>query len=113
MFRKENVTDDFRLLLEPVAPKRTLGLKPIVIAAEWMAHQRQVETAALLRLPDMGQLVDEISLLSNWLFGEIVRPAAAVWMEVDVPHRCHGGASGLERPPFAFDQPDPRIIDRI
>ena len=43
---------DLRLLLEAVAPERPSGLEPIIIFAERVAHQRQVETTALLSLPD-------------------------------------------------------------
>jgi len=34
-------------------------------------------------------------------------------MEMDVAHRSHGHAAGLERPPFAPDHPHLRLIDGL
>src|SRR4051812_44418806 len=110
---QKTMPDDLGLLLEPVAPKGLSGFQFIRITAEGMAHQRQVETAAFLRLPDVGQLVDEEALPAKGLTREIVRPAAAVGMEPDVAHRRHCRAPRLERPPFAKKQPNLRVIDSV
>src|SRR5690349_11138146 len=61
-FREKAVADDLRLLLQAVAAEGPPGLQLVGIAAEGMAHQRQIERAALLRLPDMGHLMDEKAL---------------------------------------------------
>ena len=59
---EESVAHDLSLLLQPVAPKRPPGPEFIVVTAERVTHQRQVEAAAGLGLPDMGHFVDEQSL---------------------------------------------------
>ena len=108
------MADDFGLLLEPVALERPARTKIIGVAAERMAHQRQVEAAARLRLPDVGHFVDEQALPRERLFREIVGPQVAMR---DGNGYCPVGAIDdalrLERPPFAPDQADPRIIDRL
>ena len=105
--------DNLGLLLKPIIFEPSTRLKLIVVPAEGMAHQRQVETAALLRLPDMRQLVDEKTLPMQGLLAEIVRPEVAVRVKVDVAHRGHCDALRLERPPLAADHSDFRIVDRI
>ena len=40
----------------------------IRVAAERVPHQREIEATALLRLPNMGQLVDEEALWAEWFF---------------------------------------------
>ena len=56
------MADDFRLLLKAVVLERPAGLQAVAVAAERMAHQRQVEAPALLRLPDVGHFVNEQAL---------------------------------------------------
>ena len=85
----------------------------IAVATEGMPHQRQIETAAGLRLPHMGHFVDEQALQRQALPGEIFGPQWAFRVEMDVARRGHDCLPGLERPPFAPDHPDPVIIDRI
>jgi hypothetical protein len=60
MLCQEYVADNFRLLLEAIKAEWFARFEAVVVAAKGMAHQRQVETSTLLRLPDMRQLVDEI-----------------------------------------------------
>ena len=78
-----------------------------------MPHQRQEPAPADLRLPDMRQFVDEQALQIERLGREIGRPAAVVGVEMNMPHRRHHDPARLERPPFAVDHPDARIIDRV
>ena len=59
---EEAVRDDLRLLLEAVAVERLSRLQLIGVAAEGVAHQRQIEAPLCLRLPDVGHLVDEEAL---------------------------------------------------
>src|SRR5207237_6774430 len=86
---EETVTDDFRLLFNAVAIEWLPRSQAIIITAKWVAHQRQIETAAFLRLPHMRHFVDEIALGGERFAREIVRPAAAVRMEPNGPHRRH------------------------
>src|SRR3990170_2863975 len=51
---EECVADDFRLLLKAIAAERAAVVEDVGIAAERVAHQRQIEAAAGLRLPDVG-----------------------------------------------------------
>src|SRR5205814_9865930 len=74
MFGQETMADNFRLLLQSVARERLAGFQHVAVAAEWMAHQRQIEAAALLRLPNVGQLVDEETLAAKRLGRRIIRP---------------------------------------
>src|SRR3546814_20120056 len=60
--QQEGVANDLRLLLQPVAAERFARHDVVSIAAEGMAHQRQIPTAAPLRMPYMGHLMDEMSL---------------------------------------------------
>src|SRR3546814_4494727 len=50
--QQEGVANDLRLLLQPVAAERFARHDVVSIAAEGMAHQRQIPSAAPLRLPD-------------------------------------------------------------
>src|SRR3954452_23140477 len=59
---EEAMADDFRLLLDAVMLERLSGFQHVSIAAEGMPHQHQIEAAALLGLPDVGHLMDEIGL---------------------------------------------------
>src|SRR4051794_8745321 len=70
---EESVADDLGLLLEAVAAERLALDQPVPVAGEGVPHQRQVEAAALLRLPDMGHLVDEEALSPQRLAREIIR----------------------------------------
>ena len=60
--RKETVADDFGLLLNAVAGERFARLQHIAVAAKGVPHQHQIEAAAALRLPHMGQLMNEEAL---------------------------------------------------
>ena len=110
---EKTMPDDLRLLLEAIVFEPPAGLQLVAVAAEGVAHQRQVETAALLRLPDMGQLMNEEPLPMQRLPRKVLRPQVRMRMEMDMPHRRHGDAARLERPPLAADHPHLRIIDRI
>ena len=110
---EEPLSYDFGLLLKSVAAERLAWLNREVVAAKGMAHQRQVKPALGLRLPHVCHFVDEESLPGERLFREVLRPAAAVRMEIDVAHWRHRGAARLERPPFALDEEDARYIDRF
>ena len=105
--------DNLRLLFKAIGFEGAPVLKLIRVPAEGMAHEWQVETPSLLGLPDMRQLVDEEALPVQRLPCEIVRPQIGMRMEMDAAGRSHGDASRLERPPFAADHPNLRIVDRI
>ena len=111
---EEDVADDLRLLLEPVAVERPAVPKRIGVAAERVAHQRQIEAAAGLGLPDMGHFVDEQPLAVQRLGREILRPRGrrAGWKWI-LPVGAIAMPPRLERPPFAPDHPDLRIIDGV
>ncbi len=66
------MANDLRLLFETVAVERFARLKSVSVAAKGMAHQWQIETAALLRLPNVGQLVDEEALPAEGFSSEIL-----------------------------------------
>ena len=105
--------DDFRLLLKAIAIQRASWHELITVAAERVSHQRQVEPSALLRLPDVRHLVHPERLLAKRLLREIFGPAAAVGVEPDVTGRGHCRSPRLQWPPFASEQADPRIINRV
>ena len=113
MAQHEDVADDFGLLLQPVSFERFSGHERISILAEGMAHQRQIESAAPLALPDMREFVDEKSLPPQRLGREIFRPQIAVRMEVDVAGRRHRGVPGMQGPPFAAHHFHAGVIDRV
>jgi len=103
----------FRLLFEAVAVEPAAVDHAIAISAEGVPHQREIEAAAGLRLPDMGHFVDEEALQGQAFLREIFRPEGAVGVEMDVSGRRHDDAPGLKRPPFAADDPYPVIVDGI
>lgn len=107
------MADNFRLLFKSVALERPTGLDLITVTAEGMPHQRQIEAAALLGLPDVRQLVDEETLPVKGFFCEILRPKVRMRMEVNMAHRRHRNASRLKGPPFAMDHAHSRIVDRV
>jgi len=111
--KQERVADDLRLLLEPVSGEWPSRHDLVPIMAKWVAHQRKIKSAAFLSLPNVGHFVDEKPLSVPLRPGEILGPATAVRMEVNIAHRRHCGAWRLERPPFPEHQPDLRIIDRV
>ena len=74
------MADDFRLLLQTVIFEAAPRLQLISVAAERMAHQRQIEAAALLCLPDMGQFVNEEALPMQRLLGKILLPQVRMRM---------------------------------
>ena len=47
--------DDLGLVFNSVVGERFAGFQSERVAAERMPHQRQIEKAAFLRLPDVGQ----------------------------------------------------------
>src|SRR5579884_1058936 len=105
--------DDLGLLLEAISFEGLARLQLVRIAAERVAHQRQIKKAALLRLPDVGHLVNKEALATERLFREVFGPDAAVGMEIDVSHGSHCRIARMEGPPFALHQPYARVIDRI
>ena len=108
------MADDFGLLLKAVALERPVRAQVIAIAAEGVAHQRQVEAAALLRLPDMGHFMDEKALRDAAARSRNRRTrgrhAGWKWM---FPVGAMATPLRMERPPFAPDQPHLAIIDRV
>lgn len=109
---EEPVSDDFGLLLEPVPIEGFSGSELILITAERMSHQGQVEAALALGLPDVRHFVNEEALAAERLFREIIGPDVALGVEIDVSHRRHGRVARMEWPPFSLDEPNARIIDR-
>ncbi len=57
--RHEGMANNLRLLLDAIAREWPPGFISVIIAAKWMAHQWQIETAFHLRLPDMDHLMNE------------------------------------------------------
>jgi hypothetical protein len=105
------VPHNFGLLLKSVPIERFVWNKFIGVSAKRVAHQREVEAAALLALPDVSHFVDEHSLRGQGLVREIVRPLTALGMEMDIAGRRHHHAFRLEWPPAPPDEPDASIID--
>ncbi len=66
--KQECVANNFRLLFQPIMPEGPSRHEFIAVAAEWVAHQWQVEPTALLSLPDVGQLMDKEALGVKRLF---------------------------------------------
>src|SRR4051812_43875399 len=62
---EEAMRDDLRLLLESVVRERLSGRQLISVAAERMPHQRQIEAALRLRLPDVRHFMDEEALAAE------------------------------------------------
>ena len=58
---------DFRLLFNAVASERLSQDEPVMVAAERVPHRHQIETTALLRLPDVGQLMNKKCLAAERL----------------------------------------------
>ena len=110
---EKTMPDDFRLLLKSIVAEPLYRLKLVSVAAEGMPHQGQIKPAALLSLPDMGELMHEIGLLTERLLRKIVGSAAAVRVEPDAAARRHRGTGRVEGPPLAFDQLHLRVIDRV
>lgn len=109
---EEAVADDLGLLFEAITVEPATLLYLIAVAAERVTHQRQIEAAVSLRLPDMGHFVDEQTLQSERFRREIVRPARIGGVKVNITGRGHDDPLGLERPPAAADDPHPVIVDR-
>src|SRR4029079_11544278 len=72
--REEAMADDFRLLLKAIILEAPPRLQLIAVTAERVPHQREIEAPALLRLPDMRELVDEKTLPVERLRAEILGP---------------------------------------
>ena len=107
------MADNFRLLFNAIASEGLASPDRVGIAAEGVAHEREIEAAALLSLPHMGHLVNEETLAQQRLAREIFGPSAGRGVEIDASIGRHRGIFRLKRPPFALDQPNLRIIDRI
>ena len=105
--------DHFRLLFQAIAIERAAIDQTVAVAAERVPHERQIISAAGLRLPDMGHFVDEQALQRQPLPGKILGPQPAGGMEMDIAGRRHHHVPRLKRPPFAADDPHPAIVDRI
>lgn len=96
--------DDFGLLFQSIAFQRPAGLQRIVIAAKRMATQHQIPASPGLSLPDVRHLVDEVPLQVQVGLREIVAIAVRSRVEVQVTHRRHRDAAGLEgKPPASAD----------
>ena len=107
------MANDFGLLLKAIVLEAPTGLEGIAVAAEGVPHQGQIEAAALLGLPDMGELVDEKALPMQRFTAEILGPQVGMGMEMDVPGRGHGHAARMEGPPLPPDHPHAAVIDRV
>lgn len=105
------MADDFRLLLKPVLRERPARFQCIIVAAKGMAPKDQVD--ALLVLPDMGHFVNEQALPFERALAEIRTVERALGAEPEVAVGRHRDLAGLEGPPFAGKDPDPRIVDSI
>ena len=113
MIGEEAMADDFRLLFKTIVFEPPAFDERISVAAEWVAHQRQVKSPASLRLPHMRELVDENALFAQVFAGEIFRPEVRMRVEMDVPGGRHCDVAGLKRPPSAADHANPCVIDRM
>ena len=68
------MANDFGLLFKAIVLEPASGLQVIAVSAEGVPHERQIEAPSLLRLPDMGELVDEKTLAMQRLAAEILGP---------------------------------------
>ncbi|QNP43356.1 hypothetical protein H9L15_00295 [Sphingomonas daechungensis] len=107
------MADDLRLLFQSIVLEPAAQFDFIAVSAEGMAHQRQVEPASLLCLPDVCQFVNEQALSVQGLLTEVLRPQVAIRVEVNVPGRSHDDAPRLQWPPLAPNQANRRIINGI
>src|SRR5687767_4265600 len=94
--RKKQMAHDLGLLLKPVVAERAVIVGRVGVAAEGMAHQRQIEAPMTLRLLDMGHFVNEQPLQREGRGGEVVAVAGVLRMEVYIAGRRHDDAPGLE-----------------
>ena len=107
------MADDFGLLLEAVAVERLALLERVGIAAERVAHQRQVEAAACLGLPDMGHFVDKQALAAERLGGEIVGPQSPWGWKWMLPVGAIAAFLGWNGHHLRLTRRTARIIDRV
>lgn len=106
------MTDNLRLLLDPVPFQYPARFQAVIIPAEWMAMERQVQATTPLCLPDMREFVDE-EPLPRWRgLGKIVTIGAACGVKVDVPARRHGHLTRLKREELASPDRDGSEIHR-
>src|SRR5690606_35111657 len=110
--QEKGVTDDLRLLLDPVAAQRPTRLEAVVVAAERMPHERQIPPPALLCLPDMRHLVQEQALEAHVPLGEIVAVPGRGGVKMDVAARGHQRAAWLEGMPAPPPETHRIAIDR-
>ena len=107
------MADDFCLLFDAVVFEGSSVFELIGIAAERVAHQRKIEAAAGLGLPDVRQLMDEKTLTMQWLATKVLRPEVGARMEMDIAHWRHSDAARLEGPPPAANHSNAWIVNRV
>ena len=74
---EKGVGDEFGLLLDTIGGEPPRRIEAIAIAAKGVAHQRQIDAAALLALPHMHEFVDEERLQGERRGAEIVAVVGA------------------------------------
>lgn len=107
---QEDMADDLRLLLNAIAGEGPPRPDGVTIAAKRVPAQEQVN--AVLVLPHMDKLVNEVTLLPQRSRAEAVAIAAAGRMEMDMATGRHRHVSRLQRPPFLPANPDRVEIQR-
>jgi hypothetical protein len=110
---KESMANYFGLLLKAIVLESPSALEVVAVSAEWMTHQRKVESPALLSLPHVRELVHEKTLPMERLAREILGPEVGMGMEMDVAHRRHRHALRLERPPLAPHHSHAAVVDSV
>ncbi len=105
------MADNLGLLLDAIFGKSLFRLQLIIVARERMARQRQEN--ALLVLPDMDHFVNEQRLDILRRAAKVVAEEIALRMKPEIAIRRHGNARMLEQPPFAVENSDLYIIDRL
>lgn len=113
MPQQKRMPDNLGLLLDPVLLQPPVGLENIIIAPRKGADQWQIPPAMVLRLPDVGHLVNEVALEIERSGGEIIAVIGRLRVEVQVPPWRHGDGAWLEGKP-AFT-PDGHLgaVDRL
>lgn len=111
MAQQKGVSDNFRLLLDAIAFERPPRLDGVAIAAERVPAEDQVH--ALLILPDVNQLMDQVALIADRAAGEAIAIVWALRVEVDIAARGHRDPARLKRPPFPMAYPNRVEIESI
>ena len=109
---EKGVGDEFGLLLDAIGGEMPHRIEAVRIAAERVAHQQQIEAAALLALPYMHEFVDEERLQGERRGAEIVAVVGACRMKMNMAHWRHDRAARLEREEAAAADAHRREIDR-